>query len=52
MRITIDLGALGITGYTAADWLREQRHLDVGSFDSRPPRVQLGAADDDESSRR
>ncbi|HZE67863.1 MAG TPA: ornithine decarboxylase [Sporichthyaceae bacterium] len=49
MRITIDLGALGITGYTAADWLREQRHLDVGSSDSRHLGIQLGAADDDES---
>ncbi|HEY3605032.1 MAG TPA: aminotransferase class I/II-fold pyridoxal phosphate-dependent enzyme [Sporichthyaceae bacterium] len=49
MRITIDLHELGITGYTASDWLRAQRHLDVGSSDSRHLGIQLGAADDDES---
>jgi arginine/lysine/ornithine decarboxylase len=52
MQILIDLTELGISGYQAADWLRQYRQLDVGLSDHRRIMATLSIADDDASGRR
>jgi arginine/lysine/ornithine decarboxylase len=51
MQILMDLSALGISGYQAADWLREHRRIDVGLSDHRRILATLSMADDDASTR-
>ncbi|MDT5152247.1 MAG: arginine decarboxylase, partial [Mycobacterium sp.] len=46
MQILIDVSATGTSGYQAADWLREHRHLDVGLSDHRRILATLSMADD------
>jgi lysine decarboxylase len=43
--LTVDLSDLGITGYTAADWLRTERRVDMGLSDHRRVCAQLTYAD-------
>lgn len=43
--ITIDVSGLGITGYTAADWLRAHHQVDMGLSDHRRVCAQLTYAD-------
>ncbi|MGY1785272.1 aminotransferase class I/II-fold pyridoxal phosphate-dependent enzyme [Geodermatophilus sp. SYSU D00698] len=45
--LTIDVRELGITGYQAGDWLRAERHVDVGSADACRISARLTHADDD-----
>ncbi|WP_217242750.1 aminotransferase class I/II-fold pyridoxal phosphate-dependent enzyme [Streptomyces sp. AC555_RSS877] len=45
----IDIDALGITGYQAADWLREHRDIDMHLTDHRRIGAQLTHADDRET---
>jgi lysine decarboxylase len=45
----IDIEALGITGYQAADWLREHRSINVHLNDHRRIGVQITHADDRET---
>jgi arginine decarboxylase len=52
MQILMDLSGLGISGYQAADWLREHRRLDVGLSDHRRIMATLSMADDDASAQR
>ncbi|NSC25001.1 ornithine decarboxylase [Streptomyces albus subsp. chlorinus] len=44
--VVIDLAELPLTGYQAADWLREERHIDVHVSDHRRISTQLTHADD------
>lgn len=52
LQILMDLSGLGISGYQAADWLREHRQLDVGLSDHRRIMATMSMADDDESAQR
>jgi arginine decarboxylase len=45
LQLVLDLSALGISGYTAADWLRGQHALDMGTSDHRRIGVQLSYGD-------
>ncbi|MFI6043781.1 aminotransferase class I/II-fold pyridoxal phosphate-dependent enzyme [Nocardia sp. NPDC051321] len=47
MQVLMDVSATGTTGYAAADWLREHRHIDVGLNDHRRVLATLSIADDD-----
>ncbi|MGV9456123.1 aminotransferase class I/II-fold pyridoxal phosphate-dependent enzyme [Streptomyces sp. NPDC003635] len=47
--LTVDVDGLGITGYRAADWLRQYRAIDVHLSDHRRLGLQLTHADDDET---
>jgi arginine decarboxylase len=48
----MDIGALGTTGYRAADWLREHHHMDMHLFDHRRLGAQLTHADDEDTTAR
>ncbi|WP_225828708.1 aminotransferase class I/II-fold pyridoxal phosphate-dependent enzyme [Streptomyces naphthomycinicus] len=50
--VVMDIGALGVTGYRAADWLRARHHVDMHLFDHRRISAQLTHADDDHSTDR
>jgi arginine decarboxylase len=52
MQILMDLSELGISGYQAADWLREHRRLDIGLSDHRRIMATLSMADDDATGQR
>ncbi|MEU9174798.1 aminotransferase class I/II-fold pyridoxal phosphate-dependent enzyme [Streptomyces sp. NPDC048420] len=45
----IDLTGLGITGFQAADWLREHRNIDAHLTDHRRIGAQITHADDEET---
>uniref|UniRef100_UPI003FCF187E aminotransferase class I/II-fold pyridoxal phosphate-dependent enzyme n=1 Tax=Streptomyces sp. 8N616 TaxID=3457414 RepID=UPI003FCF187E len=45
--VVIDLAALGITGYGAADWLRQHHRIDAHLADHRRISTQLTHADDE-----
>ena len=49
MHILIDVSELGISGYQAQDWLRENRRIDTGTSDHRRIEALLSQADDDET---
>jgi arginine/lysine/ornithine decarboxylase len=49
LKVLIDLAELGISGYQAADWLREHQAVDVGLSDHRRIEAQLSIADDQAS---
>lgn len=46
LQVLIDVSGLGINGYQAADWLRENCHLDMGLSDHRRVLATLSMADD------
>jgi arginine decarboxylase len=46
MQILIDVSELGVSGYQAADWMRDAEHLDVGMADHRRILATLSIADD------
>jgi hypothetical protein len=46
LQIVLDLSGLNISGYTAADWLRSEHALDMGTSDHRRIGVQLSYGDD------
>jgi arginine decarboxylase len=46
LQILIDVSELGISGYQAADWLREHQHLDVGLSDHARILATISIADD------
>jgi arginine/lysine/ornithine decarboxylase len=50
-RLTIDVRPLRITGYTAAEWLRDACRVDVGSADYCRIGAQISAGDDDGTER-
>ncbi|MCT4353898.1 aminotransferase class I/II-fold pyridoxal phosphate-dependent enzyme [Streptomyces sp. Je 1-79] len=47
--VVIDVSDLEITGYDAADWLRENHHIDMHLFDHRRLSAQITHADDDDT---
>ncbi len=47
LKIVMDVSDLGISGYQAADWLREHQRVAVGLSDHRRVVAQLTYADDD-----
>ncbi|WP_326808286.1 ornithine decarboxylase [Streptomyces sp. NBC_01775] len=47
--IVMDLSQLPVTGYQAADWMREHHHIDVHISDHRRINTQLTHADDQET---
>jgi arginine decarboxylase len=44
--VVMDLAELGVSGYDAADWMREYHHIDMHLFDHRRLSAQLTHADD------
>lgn len=52
LKIVMDLTPLGISGYTANEWLREHQHIDVGLSDHRRIAAQITVADDVETAER
>jgi arginine/lysine/ornithine decarboxylase len=50
--ILIDLDRLGISGYQAADWLREHERIDMGTSDHRRIEAVLSVADGDDTAGR
>jgi arginine/lysine/ornithine decarboxylase len=46
LQVLIDLSELGISGYQAADWLREHERIDVGLSDHRRILATLSMSDD------
>jgi arginine/lysine/ornithine decarboxylase len=52
LQILIDVSELGISGYQAADWLRETKAIDVGLSDHRRVLATLSIADDAQTTTR
>jgi arginine decarboxylase len=52
LHVVIDVSALEISGYDAADWLREHQRIDMGMSDHRRVEATLSVADDDKSTAR
>jgi len=52
LQVLIEVGGLDISGYQAADWLREHRRLDMGLSDHRRILATLSMADDTASTDR
>ncbi|HEY2832658.1 MAG TPA: ornithine decarboxylase [Sporichthyaceae bacterium] len=51
-RLTIDVRPLGITGYVAAEWLRNNCRVNVGTADYCHLGAQISAGDDDDTERK
>jgi arginine decarboxylase len=49
--MTMEVRGLGITGYQASEWLRANRHVDIGSADACRISARLTHSDDDETER-
>jgi arginine/lysine/ornithine decarboxylase len=52
LQVLIDLSELGISGYQAADWLREHERVDVGLSDHGRILITLSMADNQNSEQR
>jgi arginine/lysine/ornithine decarboxylase len=52
LQVLIDLTELGISGYQAADWLREHERVDVGLSDHARILATLSMADDEQTEQR
>ena len=52
LQVLIDLTELGISGYQAADWLREHERIDIGLSDHARILATLSMADDERTERR
>jgi arginine/lysine/ornithine decarboxylase len=52
LQVLIDLTELGISGYQAADWLREHERVDVGLSDHGRILATLSLADDEDTAQR
>lgn len=52
LHVVIDVSGLGISGYDAADWLREHQRVDMGLSDHRRVEATLSLADDDQTAAR
>jgi arginine/lysine/ornithine decarboxylase len=51
-RLTLDVRGLGITGYVAAEWLRDNCRVNMGTADYCHLGGQIGAGDDDGTERK
>lgn len=47
LHVLIDVGALGVSGYQVADWLRAEHRIDMGLSDHRRVEATLSLADDE-----
>jgi arginine decarboxylase len=47
--LTMDVRGLGITGYQASEWLRAERHVDIGSADACRISARITHSDDDQT---
>ena len=52
LQVLMDLSATGTSGYQAADWLRENKQVDVGMADHRRILATLSFADDKSTTER
>jgi arginine decarboxylase len=52
LQVLIDVTGLGISGYQAADWLREHERIDIGLSDHGRILATLSMADDETTARR
>jgi arginine decarboxylase len=52
LHVVIDVSGLDISGYDAADWLREHQRVDMGLSDHRRIEATLSLADDDRTGAR
>jgi len=52
LQVLTDVSGLGISGYQAADWLRQHEYLDVGLSDHRRILATVSLADDEHTVRR
>jgi arginine decarboxylase len=52
LHVVIDVSKLGVSGYDAADWLREQQRIDMGLSDHRRIEATLSVADHDQTAAR
>jgi arginine/lysine/ornithine decarboxylase len=52
MHVIVDVTNLGISGYQAADWLREHPRLDMGLSDSKRIEATISMVDDDDTAAR
>lgn len=52
LQVLIDLAELGISGYQAADWLREHERIDIGLSDHGRILATLSMSDDDHTEQR
>jgi arginine decarboxylase len=52
LQVLIDVSELGISGYQAADWLREHHRLDMGLSDHRRIMATISMADDEQTTAR
>ena len=52
LQLLVDVSELGISGYQAADWLRETKAVDVGLSDHRRILATLSMADDAQTTAR
>jgi arginine/lysine/ornithine decarboxylase len=52
LQVLMDVSELGISGYQAADWLRDNCHVDMGLSDHRRIMATLSMADDDATAQR
>jgi arginine decarboxylase len=52
MHVLIDVSKLGISGYQAADWLREHERIDMGISDHRRIEATMSMADDEQTTER
>jgi arginine decarboxylase len=52
LAITVDVRELGISGLQAVEWLRAERHVDLGSGDTYRVNARITHADDDDTQAR
>src|SRR5437868_4656944 len=52
LQVLIDITGLGISGYQAADWLREHERIDIGLSDHGRVLATLSMADDESTEHR
>ena len=52
LHLVIDVSGLDISGYGAADWLREHQHIDMGLSDHRRIEATLSLGDDQQTAAR
>jgi arginine decarboxylase len=52
LKIPVDVRGLGITGYQAAEWLRDECQVDTGAMDTRRIHFDITHADDDQTEQR
>jgi arginine decarboxylase len=52
LHVVIDVSGLDVSGYHAADWLREHKHIDMGLSDHRRIEATMSLADDDKTAAR